>query len=299
MDSPLILHSVSYSGSWGQDSLAFDEFLTKASELGFDGVMLAAKRPHVSPLDYDAGRRRRLRERLLELNLTTVVLAGYNNFTADLDHTEVPTREIQIAYVTELARLAQDIGAGIVRVFTGYEHPASNYLAQWNLLVAALKECARRASDCGVTIGVQNHHDLGAGYESMLDLIAAVAEPNCKPLFDAWSPALHGDDLRRAAGRFGAITPHTTIADYQLRPRYKYQPALVNYTKETAYVQAVPLGEGFIDYPGFLTGLVESGFQGSIAYEMCSPLAGGGAINVLDQYARRFIDYIRNFQPVA
>jgi sugar phosphate isomerase/epimerase len=299
MFGPLVLHSVSYSGSWGQDSLAFDDFLVKARELGFDGVMLAAKRPHVSPLDYDAERRKRLRERLLELNLTTVVLAGYNNFTADLDHTEVPTREIQIAYVIELARLAEDIGAGIVRVFTGYEHPASSYLAQWNMLVAALKECARRAAGHGVIVGVQNHHDLGAGYESMHDLIEAVGEPNCKPLFDAWSPALHGDDLRKAARRLGAITPHTTIADYQLRPRYKYQPTLVNYTKEAAYVQAVPMGEGFIDYRGFLTGLLESGFKGSIAYEMCSPLLHGGSIGVLDRYARGFVEYIRNFQAIS
>lgn len=43
------LHSVSYMGIWrGQATLTVDEFLVKAKELGFDGVMLAAKRPHVS-----------------------------------------------------------------------------------------------------------------------------------------------------------------------------------------------------------------------------------------------------------
>ena len=48
------LHSVSYMGIWrGQATLTVDEFLLKAKELGFDGVMLAAKRPHVSILDYD------------------------------------------------------------------------------------------------------------------------------------------------------------------------------------------------------------------------------------------------------
>ena len=40
------LHSVSYMGIWrGQATLTVDEFLLKAKELGFDGVMLAAKRP--------------------------------------------------------------------------------------------------------------------------------------------------------------------------------------------------------------------------------------------------------------
>ncbi len=38
------LHSVSYMGIWrGQATLTVDEFLLKAKELGFDGVMLAAK----------------------------------------------------------------------------------------------------------------------------------------------------------------------------------------------------------------------------------------------------------------
>jgi hypothetical protein len=47
------LHSVSYMGVWrGQATLSVDEFLVKAKELGFDGVMLAAKRPHVSLIDY-------------------------------------------------------------------------------------------------------------------------------------------------------------------------------------------------------------------------------------------------------
>ena len=38
------LHSVSYSGLWrGQTLLAIDEFVSKASELGYDGVELSTK----------------------------------------------------------------------------------------------------------------------------------------------------------------------------------------------------------------------------------------------------------------
>src|SRR5262245_36202056 len=44
----LILHSVSYSGSWGQHFLALEDFIAKAADLGYDGVMLMAKRPHLS-----------------------------------------------------------------------------------------------------------------------------------------------------------------------------------------------------------------------------------------------------------
>ena len=106
----------------------------------------------------------------------------------------------------------------------------------------ALRECARRAADLGVTVGVQNHHDIACGFESLRDLIQEVDLPNCRAMFDAWSPFLHGADLRVAALKMAPLTAHTTVADYQLRPRYRYHPAVVNYTAETPLVQAVPMG---------------------------------------------------------
>jgi sugar phosphate isomerase/epimerase len=53
------------------------------------------------------------------------------------------------------------------------------------------------------------------------------------------------------------------------------------------------MGEGFIDYRVFLRTLRESGYQGTVAYEMCSPLRGGGAEENLDRCARRFLEYMR------
>jgi adenylate cyclase len=44
------------------------------------------------------------------------------------------------------------------------------------------------------------------------------------------------------------MTFHTTIANYQFRPRYKYDSPVVNYVPQTPAVQAVPIDEGFIDY---------------------------------------------------
>jgi sugar phosphate isomerase/epimerase len=290
-----VLHSVSYAGVWpGQARLALEDFLDRAAGLGFSGVMLMAKRPHLSLLDYGPAERARLRERLEKRNLRCDVIAGYNNFSADLEHGDVPQREIQIHYVAELARMARDLGAPAVRIFTAYEHPASGYAALWHATVEALRECARRAAEFGVVIGVQNHHDLAAHYETQLDLICAVNEPNCRAMFDAWSPALHGTDLVAAARRMAPHTCHTTAADYQRRPRFRYQPNVVNYEPQPPWVQAVPMGEGFIDYRGFLRALREGGYQGPVAYEMCSPLLGGGSLENLDRYARRFIEFLES-----
>jgi sugar phosphate isomerase/epimerase len=295
---PALLHSVSYAGFWGQARLSIEDFLDKAAALGYDGVMLTAKRPHLSILDFDGGARARLRARLERNGLHHAVIAGYNNLTADLEHGDIPHREIQIHYIVELARLANEVGASIVRIFTGYENPASTYTAQWNLIVDTLGECARRAAPYGVTLGVQNHHDIACGFESQFDLIAAVNEPNCRALFDAWAPALHGADLDAAARLLGPVTAHTTVACYTRRPRYSYDAQVINYTPRTPYVQAVPAGEGFIDNAAFLAALCASGFSGSVGYEMCSPLLdrsgkGAGSIENLDLYARRFLEFFR------
>src|SRR5438477_10336781 len=282
-----ILHSVSYSGSWGQHFIPLEEFIDKAAELGYNGVMLMGKRPHLSVLDWNAERRSRLRARLEDRGLRMGCIAGYTNFTADLEHGDIPHREIQIRHVTDLAEMACDLGGDLVRVFTGYESAAATPYAQWKLTVDALRECARRAAPFGVTIGVQNHHDIACGADSLYDLIREIDEPNCRAMFDAWAPALHGalqgTDLAAVARKMAKLTVHTTIANYQLRPRYKYVPALVNYEKLTPSIQAVPIDEGFIDYRAFLTALESGGYNGAVAYEMCSPLLGGGTVENLDR----------------
>jgi sugar phosphate isomerase/epimerase len=293
---PLLLHSVSYAGLWGQAYLPLDRFIDKAADLGYQGVMLMAKRPHLSVLDYGEEECQRLRTKLEARGLRSVCIAGYTNFCADLEHGDIPHREIQTEHVTGLARIARDLGGGLVRIFTGYENSAATYQAEWKLLVEALRECARRASDYGVTIGVQNHHDLAAGYETMYDLIHAVNEPNCRAMFDAWAPSLQGADLIAAARKMAPLTVHTTIADYQLRKRYRYNPRVVNYEAEASLAQAVPMGQGDIDYRGFLSALRGAGSNPSVAYEMCSPLLAGGGMEALDLYARAFLEYMSQFQ---
>jgi len=52
------------------------------------------------------------------------------------------------------------------------------------------------------------------------------------------------------------------------------------------------MGDGDLDNAEFLRGLREGGFDGTVAYEMCSPLRGGGSIENLDHCARRFLEWM-------
>jgi len=294
------LHSVSYAGVWrGQARLSVDEFLNKAKELGFDGVMLVAKRPHVSPLDYDAAARKALRRKIESLGLELVCLAGYTDFTAGVDKAGIPNVEIQACYVGELAKLARDLGTDMVRIFTGYERPDIPFDKQYALVVEGLKLASQKAAEYGVTLAVQNHHDIGAHHDAMYWLLKEVNLPNVKAAFDAWTPTLQGfssEELRAAILKMKPYIVHTTVADYVRLPRYSYESTLTNFLQRDTLIRAVPVGEGIIDYETFFNTLKEIGYQGYIAYEMCEVLEGGGDIENLDKTAKKFLEYMKRFE---
>lgn len=294
------LHSVSYAGFWrGQARLDVDAFLVKAKQLGFDGVMLMAKRPHVSILDYDAQARKALKQRIQSLGLELVCLAGYTDFTAGIDKAGIPHVEIQAAYVGELAKLAKDLGTNMVRIFTGYERPGIAFDKQYAQVVQGLKLAGHEAAKYGITLAVQNHHDIASHHDTMFWLLNEVNLPNVKAAFDAWTPTLEGlspDQINAAIERMKPYVVHTTVAQYVRLPRYHYNHTLTNFMQDDTVIRAVPMGEGFIDYDTFIRTLKAIGYQGYIAYEMCEVLDGGGDIDNLDRTAKKFLEYVARFE---
>ncbi len=289
----LSLFSVSYAGYWGQHHLDTAAFIAKAATLGYDAVMLAGKRPHLSPLDATPDYLASIKAALHHHKMTCEVVAGYTDLSPTAA-AEVPYLEMQLAYVESLARIAAELGASIVRVFTAYEVDGHSPHAIWTDVVRTLQEMCDRASHHGVTLAVQNHHDIGVHTDWLLELLHDVDRPNCKLGFDAWSPALRGEELYEAAKTMAPYAAITTNADYVRLPRFRYEPSLINYRKvEPDLVRAVKFGEGFIDYRAFFSGLKEGGFDGIANYEMCSPIRGGGDEANLDAYARHYIESMR------
>jgi sugar phosphate isomerase/epimerase len=92
--------------------------------------------------------------------------------------------------------------------------------------------------------------------------------------------------------RIAPYVVYTTVADYQLRPRFSYQSSLVNYARQPERTLAVPPGKGIIDYRAFFGALRRHGYDGPVAYEMCSELQGGGSIENLDAHARQFLRFM-------
>jgi sugar phosphate isomerase/epimerase len=289
----LSLFSVSYAGLWGQQRLDLSPFIAKAAELGYGSVMLMGKRPHLSPLDASEAALDSLRKCLAQHRVACAAVAGYTDFAAQRA-LEVPFVEMQFDYVASLCRIARSLEAPIVRIFTAYDDGQTPLTTAWTNVIGCLRECADRAADFGVTLAVQNHHDVALDSAALLDLLAEVDRANVKLGFDAWSPALRGEDLYESARRMAPYTAITTNADYLRVPRYRYRPELVNYERlQPDLVRAVPFGDGFIDYEAFFAGLADGGFDGLANYEMCSPIRGGGSPENLDRYASGYLEWMR------
>ena len=282
------LHSVSYAGVWrGQ------------AKLSVDGIMIVAKRPHLSPFDYDDAARKKLRQKIENLGLELVCLAGYTDFTAGVDKPGIPNVEIQASYVGEVAKLAHDLGTNMVRIFTGYEREGVAFDKQYSMVVEGLKLSGEKAAEWGVTLAVQNHHDIALHHDAMKWLLDEVNMPNVKSGWDAWSPTLEGlssEEIRQSILTMKPHIVHTIAADYVRLPRFRYEHELTNYMAEEDVLRAVPIGKGIIDYEMFFNTLKEIGYQGYLAYEMCEVLDGGGSIENLDKTAKEFLDYVKKFE---
>jgi len=287
------LFSVSYAGLWGQHSLDVLNFIARAADLGYSAVELMGKRPHLSVLDWSERELRRIKESAAAHRIEIATLAGYTDFTVGKGSLEVPLGEMQVAYVRDLARMAHCLNARIVRVFTGYTTEEASYLDDWNRCVRSVRECSAVAADFGITLGLQNHHDIGISSSGFAEFLDDVNHPNCRAMYDPWSPALMGEDLYIGARLLAPRMVQTTIADYIRLKRFAFMPGLVNYRPLPEMVRAVPLGQGFIDLKRFFAGLKDGGFDGYVAYEMCSPLRGGGSEVNLDATAGASLNKIK------
>ena len=187
----------------------------------------------------------------------------------------------------------------MVRIFTGYERPDIPYDRQYAFVVEGLGMAGKLAAKYGVTLAVQNHHDIALHHDAMKWLLDEVNLPNVKAAFDCWSPTLEGlspEEIKEAIHTMKPYIVHTTTADYEELPRFRYDLTHTNYTQLESQMRAVPIGEGFLDYKTFINTLKEIGYQGYIAYEMCEVLKGGGSVENLDKTAKAFLEYIKQFK---
>ena len=292
-----ILHSVSYSPAWkGQTALPLDRVIDKAAQLGFDGIELIAKRPHASPLDLNAEDRRRLKETILSKGLELACIAGYQDFSSGLEHPDLAHFEKELLYLRETVRLARDLDCRIVRIYSGFLRPQVPYEDQWNWCVQYIREGAQFAGDNNVILALQNHSEITVHYNDLLQMIHEIGSPVVKIALDAPYVLKTGEPFEKAVTAAGPLIVFSTASDFiQHEVAFHNAPSTFRMTgyytlKRT---QAVPAGEGCIDYRRYFQALKSVGYDSYMAYEICTPIRGGGSEVNLDRCASLSLAYLR------
>lgn len=298
-----ILHSVSYSSTWkGQTALSLDAVIDKAKTLGYDGIELMAKRPHASPIDLDQDGRKRVREKIESLGLRLACIAGYQDFSTDLDHPDMPRLEKELLYLRETVRLAHDLGCNIVRIYSGFLRPDIPYIDQWKWCVDYISEGAKFAEDYHVFLALQNHSEITVHHLDVLQMIEEVGSPMVKVALDAPYVSRTGVPLDQAVEDVGSLLVYSTTSDHIRRPiSFHLAPTtfkMSGYYNLTRHI-TVPIGEGEVDYLTFFRALKKIGYEDYLAYEICSPIRGGGSEKNLDRCAKQSLDQLKKFWQEA
>ncbi|MBU0713784.1 MAG: sugar phosphate isomerase/epimerase [Verrucomicrobia bacterium] len=291
----LSLFSVSYAGLWGQAFLGLEDFIARVRSLGYSGVEIMCKRPHLDPFRISDNAIRRLRDLLKKHRLSVSCMAAYTDFNAGANASEVPLADLQVEYIRAIAVVARKLDCGLIRVFTGYENQIEPFGTQWARIITGLRAACDAAREHGVTLGIQNHHDIAVDTKALREMLLEIDRPNLELCVDAWSLHLRGENMDQALRSVREHLAFSTVADYVVLNRHRYRPQLVNYEKvEPALVKAVQMGKGELDYRTYFAVLKRLGYKGWVSYETCSPLRGGGSIDNLDAYARQFVTYMRS-----
>jgi sugar phosphate isomerase/epimerase len=312
------LYSVTYMGYWYRgEALGLEEVVERARRFGFEGVEIEAKRPHGCPLDWPRERCRDLRRRAADAGLAITGLGALNDFSSPIPE----YRESQLAAVRDLVRMTRDLDAGILRVFLGWtgstpsaEGGARYDIAQkiwdaahedfredevWAWCRQCLTEAARFAGEHGVVLALQNHKPILLSYRHVLQMVREVGSPHLKVCLDApLMESREADYLRQAVREAGPLQVLTHYFGEFERPVPDGPVRLVDKRSQWRgpFIRHGHVEENF--YLPFVQALLETGYRGSIGYELCSPLpvVDGQTVGIdfVDECTRLALEFMRD-----
>jgi sugar phosphate isomerase/epimerase len=304
-------------GHWYRgDALSLEQLIERARRFGFEGVEIEAKRPHGCSLDWPRERCQELRRRAADAGVAITAVGALNDFSSPI----AEYREAQLAAVRDLVRMTRDLDAPILRVFLGWtgstkaKGGGARYdVAQkawdaahedfaedevWAFCRDALAEAARFAGEHGVVLALQNHKPILRTYKELLQMVREVGSPHLKACLDA--PLMESRDadyLRNAVRETGPLQVLTHYFGEFERPDPDGPVRLVDKRSQWRgpFVRHGHVEENF--YVPFVQALLETGYRGSIGYELCSPLpvVDGQTVGIefVDECARLALEFMR------
>lgn len=296
------LYSVSYSGLWYNGPvLPIETVLSRASELGYDGIEVDGKEPHGFTLRWNSKKREQVRGLAERAGVEIFAIAADNNFTSSIPE----EREAQMIAVCELIKLAKDLGARIVRVFAAwpgvtivdgkgaydiaraeqYRFPAT-YRQKWVWSRDCLQTVAEVAEKYEVILALQNHKPVLRNYGDMIDMVTEIDSDYVKCSLDC--PLLNSQDDAYVAETVRATGYLQVLSHFG--GEFTRQP-------DGKLAQRVSPSIPWFNYPAFIKTLQEIDYDGFLSYELCHQFLPVrhefGTLEQVDEQVAYALEYMR------
>jgi sugar phosphate isomerase/epimerase len=252
-------YRIAYASSGLAGHRLFDA-LVLLRDLGYRGVLLTLDVPHLDPYDDEiivqVDRAATLLERL---DLAVVVETG-GRYVLDRARKHQPTllsesgRRKRLDYLERAVRIARDLGAGVVSLWSGAKDAETAPAVADARLEAGLEELLSEARRCGVRLALEPEPGMWiADVAAWHDLARRLGDPADLQLsLDVGHLLVTGEGdpaaiIRAEAARCGLVA----IEDM-----------------ERGVHEHLPFGEGDLDLPSVLAALAGSEYAGLVAVEL-------------------------------
>ncbi|HEV3121814.1 MAG TPA: TIM barrel protein, partial [Isosphaeraceae bacterium] len=248
-------YSLNYSKLISRGELDALRFLGICHELGLEGASL-----HLRDLGAAGpSELARLRRAYLDLGLSVAMFTVSTNFGVPAERLDK-----ELAEAREAIRVAQYLGAPLLRVFAGSPPSDGERAQSFDRSAKAVRRVCEEAAQVGLPIGLQNHNHgaLCRTGEEVIRFVKAVDHPNLTFVLDcgqfAGSPGASGPvpkDLEKAD--FVESIRQTASLARHVRVKF-YRPRADGSEPGIPYLQVIDILRG-VHYQGFLDIVYEPG----------------------------------------
>lgn len=249
---------------------SLQEAMRISKQLGFDGIEIAVREPHLSPAT-SATRLKELRGLAGDLRLAIPVLATYvGPFSTASD------REAEAAFddFRRLLEAAEQLGAPALRVLAGGPNAFRAHDYHYAKAAHWLRRCAEAADACGRDVLVELHNEsLVESADDALVLAARIGHERIGFIHDAGNMYITGTDYGgESVRKLGNQLKHVHVKDERRTADGSLPGAFTNKTRAGVETFApCLLGEGETDHGPLLRALRDRGYDGWVTLECHTP----------------------------
>jgi sugar phosphate isomerase/epimerase len=201
-----------------------DTLLSKAKELGFEGVELRVDRDHAHGVEVNltSPQRKEVAQKMADSGLTNCGLGSGCRY----DSPEKSKLSENVEHTKALLQLTADLGGAGLKVFGNNFHEDQGISKEATVAQVgkAVKECAQTANDLGVELRFEMHGDFNPP-EHCLKVLELADEPSVSLIYNSDPRDVVDGSVAGTIAKVRKFVTHIHMHD-MVDPRYPYQEML-------------------------------------------------------------------------